>query len=109
MKNKALGTCLGVHREPGSIPHVKTPKCCGWQPLPAEGGTTPRHSDVDRLYPGWHKFCWTAGNLCSANTNSQTRTECVWMNQAAWDLMPSQRLFDVHTVDSGAEKNEDRA
>ena len=63
----------------------------------------------DRLYPGWHKFCWTAGNLCSANSNSQTRTECVWMNPAAWDLMPSQRLFDVHAADSGSEKIEARA
>lgn len=31
----------------------------------------------ERLYRGWKKVCWTAGQFCSQNSGSQTRTECV--------------------------------
>lgn len=40
------------------------------------------------------KLCWTAGNFCSANSNAQVRTECVWMNAQAWERMPQQRFFE---------------
>lgn len=46
----------------------------------------------DRLYSGWRTMAWTGGQFCSANSNSQTRTEMVWLNDAAWERMP-QRLF----------------
>jgi DNA adenine methylase len=38
----------------------------------------------DGLFHGWRKMGWTSGQFCSANTNAQTRTEMVWMNDAAW-------------------------
>jgi DNA adenine methylase len=47
----------------------------------------------DELFRGWRKMSWTAGNLCSANTNAQTRTEVVWMNAQACKHSP-QRLFE---------------
>ena len=47
----------------------------------------------DELFRGWRKMSWTAGNLCSANTNAQTRTEVVWMNAQACKHTP-QRLFE---------------
>ena len=51
----------------------------------------------DELFVGWKKMQWTAGNLCSANSNAQTRTECVWMNERAWTHAPL-RLFDAHEI-----------
>lgn len=47
----------------------------------------------DELFRGWRKMSWTAGNLCSANTNAQTRTEVVWLNAQACKYSP-QRLFE---------------
>jgi|SRR5579872_737412 len=46
-----------------------------------------------RLFEGWHKIEWTGGQFCSSNSNSQTRTECVWLNQAAWEQVPQRRLL----------------
>lgn len=46
----------------------------------------------DELFRGWKKIAWTAGNLCSANTNEQTRTEVVWMNAQAWKYSPQRWL-----------------
>jgi len=46
----------------------------------------------ERLFSGWNTIEWTGGQFCSANTNSQKRTETVWLNQAAWEQMP-QRLI----------------
>ncbi|HLJ26611.1 MAG TPA: DNA adenine methylase [Candidatus Angelobacter sp.] len=46
-----------------------------------------------RLFEKWHRVEWTGGQFCSANSNSQTRTECVWLNQAAYDAMPQRRLL----------------
>lgn len=46
----------------------------------------------DRLFKGWERVQWTGGNYCSANSKSQTRTEVVWMNAAAWLQMPQKRL-----------------
>ena len=48
----------------------------------------------DRLFRGWHTLDWTGGQFCSANTNSQKRTEMVWVNDAAWEAMP-QRMLDL--------------
>jgi len=51
----------------------------------------------DELFAGWKKMSWTAGNLCSANSNAQTRTEVVWMNTQAWKHAPL-RLFDAQDL-----------
>jgi DNA adenine methylase len=48
----------------------------------------------DRLYAGWYRVEWTGGQFCSANTQSQTRTECVWLNAAAERARP-QRTLDL--------------
>ncbi len=50
----------------------------------------------ERLYADWHTIEWTGGQFCSANTNSQKRTERVWMNLPAWEAMPQRRLDLVH-------------
>jgi DNA adenine methylase len=46
-----------------------------------------------KLYRDWKLMDWTAGNFCSANTRSQTRTECVWINPAAWQNSPQKFLW----------------
>ena len=47
----------------------------------------------ERLYRGWRKIQWTSGQFVSANTNSQTRTEVVWLNKAAARAQHQYRLF----------------
>ncbi len=49
-----------------------------------------------RLYNDWRTIDWTSGQFCSANTNSQKRTERVWINEAAWEAMPQRLLGFVH-------------
>jgi len=51
-----------------------------------------RSALYERLYPDWRTVEWTGGQFCSANSNSQKRTETVWLNKAAWEVMP-QRLI----------------
>lgn len=58
----------------------------------------------DRLYPeskGWRKMWWTSGQYVGANhvrnpagSSGQVRTECVWMNKAAWRNSPQPLLFE---------------
>ena len=45
-----------------------------------------------RLYRTWHKISWTGGQYCSQNTGGKTRTECVWLNPAAYKNLPQSRL-----------------
>jgi DNA adenine methylase len=49
----------------------------------------------DRLYAGWHGLEWTSGQFCNASnlSGSRTRTECIWMNDAAFARCPILRLF----------------
>jgi DNA adenine methylase len=47
----------------------------------------------EELFAGWQRIAWTGGQFCSSNTHSQTRTECVWLNQAASDGLRQQNLF----------------
>lgn len=47
----------------------------------------------DRLYAGWRRREWTGGQFCSQNSGNKTRTEAVWLNEAAWKASPIQRLF----------------
>lgn len=51
-----------------------------------------RGSLYDRLYKNWERIAWTGGQFCSANSRSQTRTECVWLNAAAYDGLRQKRL-----------------
>lgn len=46
-----------------------------------------------RLFRDWKTVEWTGGQFCSANTKSQTRTEMIWMNPAAFHACPIRRLF----------------
>lgn len=48
----------------------------------------------ERMFSDWHTIEWTGGQFCSANSNSQKRTETVWLNEAAWQSMP-QRLIGL--------------
>jgi DNA adenine methylase len=45
------------------------------------------------LFQDWERIAWTGGQFCSANSHSQKRTECVWLNQAASDGLRQQSLF----------------
>lgn len=47
----------------------------------------------DRLYRTWHRHQWTGGQYCSQNSGDKTRTEAVWLNEAAWRNIPQSRLF----------------
>ena len=47
----------------------------------------------EKLYAGWNVVEWTGGQFCSANSNSQKRTEKVWVNEAAW-RGARRRLFE---------------
>jgi len=47
----------------------------------------------ERLFRGWRKIQWTSGQFVSANTNSQTRTEVVWLNKAAAQAQKQHELF----------------
>jgi DNA adenine methylase len=60
----------------------------------------------ERLFAGWRTVEWTGGQFCSSNTNSQKRTERVWLNDAAWLQMPQQRLDLVHTPSTPAGRDE---
>lgn len=50
----------------------------------------------EKLYADWKSVQWTSGNFCSANSQSQKRTEVVWLNPAAWKNRP-QAEFDWTT------------
>ena len=47
----------------------------------------------DRLYADWHQRQWTGAQFCSQNTGNKTRTEVVWLNDAAWHASPVQMLW----------------
>jgi DNA adenine methylase len=47
----------------------------------------------EELFKGWQRIKWKGGQFCSHNTGPQTRTECVWLNQAASDGLRQQSLF----------------
>lgn len=49
----------------------------------------------DSLYSGWRVLSWTGGQFCGSKNSwrSRTRTERVWLNQAAWHGS-RPRLFD---------------
>ena len=47
----------------------------------------------DRLYADWHQREWTGGQFCLQNTGNKTRTEVVWLNDAAWHASPIQMLW----------------
>ena len=47
----------------------------------------------ESLYSGWKRIQWTGGQFCSANSQSQTRTECVWLNPSAAGHLRQQTLF----------------
>jgi DNA adenine methylase len=46
------------------------------------------------LFRDWRSIEWTGGQFCSANSNSQKRTECVWLNDAAWSRSVRRLPFD---------------
>lgn len=52
-----------------------------------------------KLYRGWHRVQWTSGQFCSANTNSQVRTEVVWMNAAAANARPQTSMNFAQETD----------
>ncbi len=41
-----------------------------------------------RLYGDWKRVEWTGGQFCSQIAGERKRTECVWMNEAAWKASP---------------------
>jgi DNA adenine methylase len=47
----------------------------------------------DELFRGWQRIGWTGGQFCGLKSGSRTRTECVWLNQAASDGLRQQSLF----------------
>lgn len=47
----------------------------------------------DGLYSAWMRREWTGGQFCSANSHSQIRTECVWLNEAATRAVSQEKLF----------------
>jgi DNA adenine methylase len=54
----------------------------------------------ERLYRGWRQMWWTSGQFVSSNnvhmagSAEQRRTECVWLNEAAWRNSQHRLLFD---------------
>jgi len=46
----------------------------------------------ERLYRDWHMTSWTGSQFCYS-TGNQKRTEAVWLNEAAWQACPVQRLW----------------
>ncbi len=46
-----------------------------------------------KLYRDWKIMERTGGQFCSANTQSQKRTECVWINPAGWRNSPQKFLW----------------
>lgn len=55
----------------------------------------------ERLYADWRRVEWTSGQYVGANhlankagSPGQKRTECVWMNEAAWKASPRRMLFE---------------
>lgn len=48
----------------------------------------------ERLYHGWKTLDWTSPQFCgTTNTGDTMRTECIWLNEAAWSAMPTRRLW----------------